>query len=109
MGTNRYRGKVALPDWRDVALNNRDVIIAYDGDVARKQQVRQAMGELARYLSSSRVPRWSCLWLPDEGTRRSAWTTTWVAGHTIAELRQLVRPYPPLLVREDGFAGRPGR
>ena len=104
VGTNRYRGKVALPDWRDVALNNREVIIAYDGDVARKQQVRQAMGELAGYLKLKGAEV-SCLWLPDEDEKVGL-DDYLVAGHTIEELWQLVRPYD---FRLDGDPGQPKR
>ena len=35
-GTNGAGGKMALPDWHDIALNDRRVILAFDGDVARK-------------------------------------------------------------------------
>jgi len=31
-GRNRLGGKVALPDWNEIALNGRQVIICYDGD-----------------------------------------------------------------------------
>ena len=41
MHTNSAGGKMAIPDWYDVALNGRRVILAYDGDVARKESVRR--------------------------------------------------------------------
>src|SRR6476660_8324476 len=41
-GRNRLGGKVALPDWNEIALSGRQVIICYDGDTQRKRQVRQA-------------------------------------------------------------------
>jgi hypothetical protein len=49
-GKNKRGGKVAVPDWHDVALNGRRVILAFDGDVARKPEVRNALDELAGYL-----------------------------------------------------------
>ena len=51
-GKNTSGGKVAVPDWHDIALNGRRVILAFDGDVARKESVRKALSELARYLTS---------------------------------------------------------
>jgi Domain of unknown function (DUF3854) len=51
-GKNSAGGKMVLADWGDVALNNgRRVIIAFDGDVARKPSVRVAMKGLANYLA----------------------------------------------------------
>ena len=59
--TNSAGGKMALPDWRDVALNNgRRVILAFDGDMARKQSVQKAMHALGHLSGaqgrSSRIP-----------------------------------------------------
>jgi hypothetical protein len=49
-GKNEHGGKVAVPDWHDIALNGRRVILAFDGDVARKPSVRKALDALAAYL-----------------------------------------------------------
>lgn len=49
-GKNEHGGKVAVADWNDVALNHRRVILAFDGDVARKPSVRKALDALAAYL-----------------------------------------------------------
>jgi hypothetical protein len=83
-----------------VALNGREVIIAYDGDVARKKQVRQAMGELAAYLQTKGA-RVSTVWLPDTDDKTGL-DDYLVAGHTVDELRQLVRPFDSHL---DGAPG----
>ena len=60
LGTNSAGGKMALPDWHDIALNGRRVIMAFDGDVARKQPVQKALHALAGYLAyqgcQGRVP-----------------------------------------------------
>ena len=42
-GTNATGGKMALPDWHDVALNGRDVRIVYDNDIVEKASVAQAL------------------------------------------------------------------
>jgi phage/plasmid-associated DNA primase len=49
-GTNEHRGKTALPDWRDVALNGRLVRIVYDSDIMEKKEVHRALRDLKAYL-----------------------------------------------------------
>ncbi len=51
-GTNEHGGKTALPDWHEIALNDRIVHIAFDSDVITKPQVRSALGELGRFLTN---------------------------------------------------------
>jgi len=52
-GTNDKGGKVALPDWDYVALNNgRDVYIVFDSDVMLKPGVHEAMRRLKAFLES---------------------------------------------------------
>jgi hypothetical protein len=50
LGKNPEGGKVAIPDWRDIALNGRRVILAFDSDVVAKKAVRAALTHLAGYL-----------------------------------------------------------
>ena len=38
-GTNDHGGKVILPDWEHMALNDREVIVAFDSDLATKPGV----------------------------------------------------------------------
>jgi hypothetical protein len=52
LGTNPDGGKTALVDWREVALNDRKVFIAFDSDAADKPEVAQAEKELAAYLTA---------------------------------------------------------
>ena len=42
---------VALADWRDVNLREREVVIAFDSDVMTKTSVRDALDALAHYLA----------------------------------------------------------
>jgi hypothetical protein len=49
-GTNEHGGKVALPDWEYVALNNREVYIVFDSDVMTKPQVHQALVRFKSFL-----------------------------------------------------------
>src|SRR5215467_12780213 len=41
-GSNEHGGKVALPDWESVALNDREIYICFDSDVMTKPAVHQA-------------------------------------------------------------------
>jgi len=67
-GRNRLGGRVALPDWNEIALNGRQVIICFDGDTQRKRQVRQAMAQLAGFLATKGA-QLSCVWLPDTDSK----------------------------------------
>jgi hypothetical protein len=50
-GTNDKGGKVALPEWDYVALNNgRDVYIVFDSDIMLKPQVYQAIVRFKAFL-----------------------------------------------------------
>ncbi len=51
-GTNGKRGKTALADWNEVALNSRDVYLAFDSDATDKAPVQRALADLKRYLES---------------------------------------------------------
>jgi hypothetical protein len=92
-GTNTAGGKTALPDWADVALNGRRVILAYDGDVQRKEPVRAAMHALAKYLAIKGA-RIEYLHLPDTGTGKVG-LDDYLIGHTVEELWALVQPIAP--------------
>ena len=92
-GTNAQGGKVALPDWHDVALNGREVVIAYDSDVMRKREVRAALDELTRYLQGKGAnARW--VFLPDGAGGAKVGVDDYLLEHSPDELRALVRPAP---------------
>ncbi|MGO9352480.1 MAG: DUF3854 domain-containing protein [Mycobacterium sp.] len=93
-GTNTAGGKVALADWNDVALNGRRVILAYDGDVARKQAVRTAMGALANYLAIKGA-HIEYLHLPDTADKTGLDDYLMHDGHVVGDLWGLVRPISP--------------
>jgi hypothetical protein len=69
------------------------VIIAYDGDVARKAAVRTAMSALANYLAIKGA-RIEYLWLPntDDKTGLDDYLTN---GHQVTDLWPLVKPISP--------------
>ena len=50
-GTNEQGGKVALPEWEHIALNNdRQIYIVFDSDVMLKPQVHAALARLKSFL-----------------------------------------------------------
>jgi Domain of unknown function (DUF3854) len=103
-GQNNHGGKTAIPDWHDVALNGRRVVLAFDSDVAAKKSVRSALDQLAGYLSSKGAAI-EYLHLPDLGDGKCG-LDDYLATHTVDELWTLVRPDPPELVddsRTNGF------
>jgi hypothetical protein len=40
-----------LADWREIALKDRDVIIAFDSDVMTNDKVRDALDQLSGFLT----------------------------------------------------------
>lgn len=54
-GTNAHGGKTALPDWEDIALNGRDVVLAFDSDVMVKDTVRDALERLSDLLKQRKA------------------------------------------------------
>jgi hypothetical protein len=93
-GSNVNGGKVAVADWHDIALNGREVVLAFDSDVTRKREVRTALTQLAGYLETKGAGV-RYLHLPDDEPGKTGLDDYLAAGHTLDELRALVRPEPP--------------
>lgn len=49
-GTNERGGKMALPEWELIALNDRQIYIVFDSDVMLKPQVHVALVRLKDFL-----------------------------------------------------------
>lgn len=92
-GTNGEGGKTALPDWADVALNGRRVVLAFDSDVMRKPSVRQALVALAAYLVGKGARIAVCN-LPDAADGKTGLDDFLAAGHTREDLERLVEAQP---------------
>jgi putative DNA primase/helicase len=92
-GTNGAGGKVALPDFHDIALNGRRVILAFDSDVMTKPQVRVALNEFAGWLKIKGAKVDYCC-LPDAGTGKTGLDDYLADGHTADDLWHLVRSAP---------------
>jgi Protein of unknown function (DUF3631)/Domain of unknown function (DUF3854) len=94
--TSTSGGKMALPDFRDLALNNgRIVILAFDGDVARNPAVLKALHGLANYLAY-RGAKILYLHLPDAPEGKVGLDDFLMSGHTVSDLRELVKPTQPV-------------
>jgi Protein of unknown function (DUF3631)/Domain of unknown function (DUF3854) len=94
-GTDAQMNKRALGDWEDIALNGRDVVIAFDGDVQRKPEVREALSRLAGFLISKGASV-RYLWLPDTGTKEAkTGLDDYLMTHSVEELQALVSDTPP--------------
>jgi len=90
-GSNEHGGKTALSDWNDVALNDRQVVLAFDSDVATKPSVGKALAALADYLTSKGA-RVEICHLPDSGNGKTGLDDFIAAGHDLDELVALVGP-----------------
>lgn len=93
-GTNPVGGRVALPDWHDVALNDgRRVVLAFDSDVTSKPAVARALAELANYLASKGASV-GYLHLPELDSGKTG-LDDYLASEGAEGLWELVRPEPP--------------
>ena len=103
--TNSAGGKMAMPEWRDCALNNgRRVIIGFDSDMARNKQVQAAARGLAGYLATKGA-RIEWLWLPD--TDEKTGLDDYLVEHSVEELMRLVKPtQPPTKTIDDTDSDR---
>ncbi len=99
-GRNDSGGKVAIPDWHDVALNGRRVILAFDSDVAVKPSVHNALSALAGYLASKGAAVEYCH-LPNTGDGKTGLDDFLADGHAGADLLRLVRPDPPEVLQPE--------
>jgi hypothetical protein len=99
LGTNPKGGKVALDDWRDIALNGRRVVLAFDSDVAAKESVRKALDALAGYLATKGAEVSYCH-LPHDAAKAGL-DDYLAAGHDADDLWRLVRPEAPAIVAES--------
>jgi hypothetical protein len=106
-GTNPVKGKVALPEWHDIALNGRRVILAFDSDVINKPAVAKALAELANYLGSKGASA-EYLHLPDDGDGKTG-LDDYLAAHGVDGLWELVRPDPPVLLEVMRDSGTPAK
>jgi hypothetical protein len=91
-GTNEKGGKTALPDWEAVALNGRQVAIAFDSDARMNPQVHKAMVRLGAFLESRGAHVGYCYLTAGPGGEKVGLDDWFAQGHAAGELWQLCRP-----------------
>lgn len=80
----------ALPDWRDIALKGRVVVLAFDSDVTTKATVRKSLDEFSRWLTYRGARVRYCL-MPDRPDGKKCGLDDYFAsGLTRADLEALV-------------------
>lgn len=94
IGTNEDGGKTALPDWRDIPLNDRPVWIVYDSDIATNRQVRRAATELAAYLRNKGA-KVVIVELPPGPDGAKVGLDDYLLDHAVADLEALATVEPP--------------
>jgi Protein of unknown function (DUF3631)/Domain of unknown function (DUF3854) len=65
--TNQNGGKVVLPDFHEVALNDRTVVICFDSDLVSKPEVRKAVEAFRQFLFSRGADALVCILPNDNG------------------------------------------
>ena len=92
IGVDGWQSKgVALPDWKEVRIKDRQVVIAFDSDVMTKDSVRGALNRLTTWLDY-RGAKVRHVILPAGPDGAKAGLDDYLAaGHTVAELRALAR------------------
>jgi Protein of unknown function (DUF3631)/Domain of unknown function (DUF3854) len=95
-GANELGGKVALPDWHEVALNDRKIVLCFDSDALQSPDVHHAVEELGRWLES-RKAKPCFVYLPSDGGKIGV-DDYLGAGHSkeelVASIEQKWRPLP---------------
>jgi hypothetical protein len=86
-GTGSAGGKVAIPDLEEVALNGREIVLAFDSDVKTNQDVRNALARLSRLLTARGASAVRFAALPDgPGGAKVGIDDYLAAGHSTADV-----------------------
>lgn len=96
-GTNTHGGRVILPDWEHVALNERVVYIVFDNDLSRKTTVQGALRALRQFLQERQaLPQ--VIYLPEADDKIGV--DDYLADHhTLDDLLALAEPQTQRRVR----------
>lgn len=100
-GANGLGGKTALPDWEAIALNGRQIYLAFDSDVMTKPAVFLALERLGAFLSSRRA-HVHYVYLPAAAGGRKTGLDDYLAeGHPVDALLTLSEPTLRRPLREE--------
>ncbi|HWV24427.1 MAG TPA: AAA family ATPase [Thermomicrobiales bacterium] len=94
-GTNDKGGKVALPDWEQIALNGRPVIIAFDSDCMTKRSVREALDRLSAFLKRKGAQVGYCIMPPLDDGEKCGLDDFFAAGRSLGALFRCMTPTLP--------------
>jgi hypothetical protein len=100
------REGVALPDWLDIMLTGRRVILAFDSDVCRNPKVLKALHDFAAWLTYKGA-HVDYLHLPDDPAAKVGLDDYLVSGHTTKDLYALVTSEPPGVTASPAPAPEP--
>ena len=95
------KDKLPIPELREIPMNGRDVILAYDSDVMRKKAVRKALLALADNLTGKGA-NVRYLHLADDENGNKIGLDDYLVAHGVEELMALVRPDPPVATDDAG-------
>ncbi len=106
-GTNAHGGKTALSDWESIALNGREVFVAFDSDVMTKPAVFEALGRLSAFLKSRKAKVKIVYLRPAEDQSKVGLDDFFAAGGTVDDLYALAESTlrkPPLGTRDSQYS-----
>jgi putative DNA primase/helicase len=95
-GKNEHGGKVILPDWDYVALNDRLVYVVYDSDIYQKPNVEAALKALYQFLRSRHARPGLVQWPEPYRQGKTGVDDYFAQGGTIEDLLAMVPPMGPL-------------
>lgn len=101
-GRNAYGGKTALSDWETVALNGRQIYLAFDSDVTRKPEVQQALKRLRGFLEL-RGGQVALIVFPEGPGGEKVGLDDYLAGHGVEDLLALATTDLPRASEERAF------
>ncbi|MFC2040962.1 DUF3854 domain-containing protein [Chloroflexota bacterium] len=89
---NSLGGIVVSPDFDSIALNDRQIYIAFDSDYTTNPSVSQAAKRLAGFLKGKKASVSIVLLPPGNNGTKTGVDDFLAGGHTIAELKALLVP-----------------
>jgi hypothetical protein len=101
---NWMRDGVPLPDFRDLALKDREVILGFDSDLIIKDGVWKAVRDLGEWLKISRHVNLKYCILPHDGDGKTGLDDYLAGGHTVDDLWNLVQDELPKSGKEEKTA-----
>jgi hypothetical protein len=104
---NWLQDGAALPDLRDLALKDREVILGFDSDFAVKPEAWKGVRDLGEWLKISRHADVKYCLLPHDGDGKTDLDDYLAAGHTVDDLWALVQDELPRLLSPPDITATP--